>query len=385
MNARETAPAFVSVLTGDSRGAIAVVRIWGPGALHVAEQVFRPRRGPLLSQTPPGRLRSGQMGAGLGDKVVAVVVPPDVEVQCHGGPEPLALVIAALESAGAVAKPALEWIRAVAPSPLAAAAWADLARTSTVRSAEILLAQAHGALDRALRRVADALDTNAAEACLKLDRLIDRASVGLHLLSGWRVVLAGRPNVGKSRLLNALAGFERSIVHSTSGTTRDIVTVATAIDGWPIELVDTAGLRDAQDSLEASGVALACAAHDAADLVLLVLDRSEFLTDADRALVARHPNALCVANKGDLPAAWEPAELQSLVVSAERGDGLDRLAEALRKRIVPNPPDVPAAVPFRPRQHALLQETRAWLAAGRNVCARETLRLLMHAPEASCQ
>ena len=70
-------------------------------------------------------------------------------------------------------------------------------------------------------------------------------SVGLRLVSGWRVVLAGRPNVGKSRLLNALAGYERAIVDPTPGTTRDVVTVRTALDGWPVELADTAGLRDA--------------------------------------------------------------------------------------------------------------------------------------------
>ena len=112
--------------------------------------------------------------------------------------------------------------------------------------------------------------------------------VGLRLIAGWRVVLAGRPNVGKSRLLNALTGYDRAIVDATPGTTRDVVTARTALDGWPVELADTAGLRPSDDPIEASGVALARARQGEADLVLVVLDRSEPLTDIDRAIVAEH-------------------------------------------------------------------------------------------------
>src|SRR4051812_44488990 len=96
--------AWVAVLTPEGRGAIAVLRVWGPGALRVADAAFRPARGPGMAATPPGRLRLGRIGAGVGDEVVAVVLggePAEVEIQCHGGPAPVELVMTALEGAGA--------------------------------------------------------------------------------------------------------------------------------------------------------------------------------------------------------------------------------------------------------------------------------------------
>src|SRR5947208_2562147 len=95
----ETPPARVCVLTPEGRGAVAVVRVWGPRALEIADTVFRPARGGRLAETPPDRPRFGRAGAGPGDEVVAVVVAgptPQVEIHCHGGPAPVALVVEAL-------------------------------------------------------------------------------------------------------------------------------------------------------------------------------------------------------------------------------------------------------------------------------------------------
>ena len=96
----------------------------------------------------------------------------------------------------------------------------------------------------------------------------------------WRVVIAGPPNVGKSSLINAMAGYERAIVSPLPGTTRDVVTLTTAIDGWPVQLADTAGLRASDDELESAGVKLAGAALAAADLVILVCDATGDLNAA---------------------------------------------------------------------------------------------------------
>ena len=170
-------------------------------------------------------------------------------------------------------------------------------------------------------------------------------SVGLRLIAGWRVVLAGRPNVGKSRLLNALAGYDRAIVDATPGTTRDVVTARTAFEGWPVELADTAGLRPSDDPIEASGVVLARARQGEADLVLVVLDRSEPLTDIDRAIVSEHARGLVVANKCDLPAAWSPGDLDAVAVSAERGDGIEELVATIAQ---PARPRGSAPSPRRP-------------------------------------
>ncbi len=237
-----------------------MVRVWGPRAREVADSVFRPVRGARLARTEPGRPRVGRIGVGLGDEVVAVVVegdPPEVEIHCHGGPAPVALVVEALVAAGAERLQPVAWIRHVARSRIAAEAEVDLARAPTVRSAEVLLDQSQGALEADARRLI-ALARDAPLAALyEVEALLRRAQVGLRLVSGWRVVLAGRPNVGKSRLLNVLAGFDRALVDPTPGTTRDVVAVRTAFDGWPVELADTAGLRTSEDAIEETGIARA--------------------------------------------------------------------------------------------------------------------------------
>ena len=126
------------------------------------------------------------------------------------------------------------------------------------------------------------------------------AEFGLHLTQPWRVVLAGRPNVGKSSLINAILGYTRSVVFDQPGTTRDVVSAPTAIDGWPIELSDTAGLRESADPIESAGVERARATLGAADLAIVLVDISQPASQSDRAIIAEHPRALVVAHKCDL-------------------------------------------------------------------------------------
>ena len=133
------------VLTPRGRGAIGVVRVWGAGALAAASGVFRPARGEGLGATPPRRPRLGRIGAGIGDEVVAVVLdgePPEIEIQCHGGPAAVDLVVEALVTAGAVLVEPGAFARHASASPIRAAAMEDLAKASTLRAAEVLLEQA---------------------------------------------------------------------------------------------------------------------------------------------------------------------------------------------------------------------------------------------------
>jgi tRNA modification GTPase len=349
---------FVSRLTAAGKGAIAVIRVWGPRACQIADAAFTPTRGKRLAETPPGTLRLGRVGRGLGDEVVAVIMgsdPPAVEIQCHGGEAAVALVIEALVDAGALVTEHGVAGANLVGDPIADLALQDLALTQTVSAAEILLEQSQGALRDGLLALKDQIATDPAIAEKTIDILIQRGEFGLQLVRGWRVAIVGRPNVGKSSLFNALVGFGRAIVDRAPGTTRDVVTHAIAIDGWPVELADTAGVRDAIDMVERIGVERSFVEQRQADLVLLVLDQSAPWEPADIELVATSPRAILVGNKSDLPSMWsdryrgqEPSIIST--VSAATGEGLARLIAAIACRLVPDRPPPGAAVPFRADQ-----------------------------------
>lgn len=340
-----------ALLTGSGRGAIAVVRVRGPEAAIAVDALFRPIRGPRLLESPPGRPRFGRFGRGQGDEVITVILdgsPPEVEIHGHGGIAASRLILDSLRDLGVEIAPSDRI--AVDPSRprWAGASELLLPGATTLRTAQILLDQCEGALDRELVSLARELGEGSAPARPRINTLLAHSRVGLRLIDGWRVVLTGRPNVGKSRLMNALAGFDRAVVSAVPGTTRDVVTVRTAIDGWPVELADTAGLHASSDPLESAGIALARERIATSDALLVVLDCSAPLTDEDAEVLAAYPLAIRVANKSDLEPAWDAASLAAISVSATRGDGLDSLLEAISPRLVPNPPPPGAAVPFDP-------------------------------------
>ena len=376
---------FLTVLTPQGRGAIAVMQVWGRGAVEAADAVFRPARLPGLARTKAGKPRLGRIGRGLGDEVVAVVIatePPVVEIQCHGGSAAVDLVVAAFVDAGARTVKQSTWAEQATESPIRAAALLELARAPTLRAAEILLEQAQGALEQELARLIDEIRGPRHVAIEHLDQLIRRGRVGVRLTTGWRVVIAGRPNVGKSRLLNALAGYQRAIVDPTPGTTRDLVTALTAFDGWPVELVDTAGVRETDDAIERAGIDLTLQQTESADLVLRLLDRSEPWREEDRAQLGHPGAALLVASKADLPAAWDVADpalagRPLCVVSAESGDGLDELILAIVASLVPDPPEPRAGVPFRPSQLQRLEQARERLAEGCHAQAIQSIEAVI--------
>jgi tRNA modification GTPase len=377
--------AEAAALTAPGRGAIAVVALWGPDALLVADRVFVPNAGRSLGETPSSRPRVGRIGGPSGEEVVAVITrrgssdPPTsrVEIHCHGGDVAVRSLLDRLSEHGATVRDAPAAARSLATSRLVAEAWTALAEASTEPTAAILLDQAQGALGAAIARIAGALADHPTAALWGLDELIERGRCGVRLRRGWTIALVGRPNVGKSRLLNALAGHERTIVTAVPGTTRDVVSVRTALGGWPVELLDTAGRRDASEPLEAEGIARGRARQRAADIVVVVLDGSEPLTAGDRTVLAESPDAVRVANKCDLPSSWDAARAGALPVSAARGDGVEALIGSLARRIVPRPPAVGAGVPFEERHLARLRRGRALLAAGRfGSCRRALLALL---------
>jgi tRNA modification GTPase len=383
---RKGSRAFFCLLTGEDRGAIAVVRVWGPGAIDLVKEVFRPSGTADLGQSRLGRLRLGRIGDGLGDEVVGAVLEtaiPAVELQCHGGTAAVSLVQEALERAGAQRSQRWELAGFDYPSGdlLAADALDDLSKAPTVQTAEILLDQAQGALRAEIALLANLVETDTLRGLAGLGAIIERGAVGLRLLSGWKVVIVGRPNVGKSRLLNALCGFHRAIVNESPGTTRDVVAFQTAFGGWPVELADTAGLRATEDAIEQLGMKRTRQELAAADLVVLVLDGSEGLRPIDRQLMAATEGALVIANKADLPAAWRAPDgslgIEVLTVSAKRGDGVDELVGMIGKRLVPSPPRPREAVPFRCDQLEALRAARDHLVAGRTTAASARLKSMI--------
>jgi tRNA modification GTPase len=211
--------------------------------------------------------------------------------------------------------------------------------------------------------------------------------LGLHLTRPWRVVLAGAPNVGKSSLINRLAGYERAIVSPHPGTTRDVVTMTTAIAGWPVELADTAGLRETADALESAGVALAAGAAEAADLVVVVADAREIAVEATASgvesilgPVARQARILRVYNKVDLlqPAVRQwPAPTGGIATSAVTGEGLAALMETIARTLVPVVPAAGQAVPFTQEQAARLETAQIAVVRREALAAEVALRGLV--------
>ena len=338
---------IVSRLTPAGRGAVACLAVEGPGAAAaVAEEVrLSCGRADTIRLDRPALGRFGPHGE---EVIVVRRRDEQFEIHCHGGPAPIEYCIDRLAARGGRRIPWEQWATGRAATPVQAAALAALSRAPTERCAAILLDQYSGAFDRAVEHIEQLIDEAPAEALRLCDEISSRSNLGRHLVQPWRVALVGRPNVGKSSLLNALAGFSRAIVHSAPGTTRDLVALETSLDGWPIELCDTAGLRDAADAVEQAGIALAEAAAAKADVVVLVLDGTRPAAAVEEQLLRRRPDAVCTINKCDLPAAEQPpwvAKAKPISVSAQQSIGLDQLTAAIVQRFGPFPPPG-AAVPF---------------------------------------
>jgi tRNA modification GTPase len=347
-------PLYVIQLTPPGRGAVATLRIEGPGAVEAVQSRFRARNAQPLTSFPVDRLVVGHFGDDRGEEVVVCRhADSAVELHCHGGFAAAALIEQSLVAAGCRRLGWREWI-AGQTDRITADAWAALAEARTERTAAVLLDQYHGALRRALDEIQQAIDRGDINVAQRqIDTLRSRTKLGQHLTQPWRVVLAGRVNVGKSSLINALAGYGRAIVHSTPGTTRDAVTMTTAIDGWPVELCDTAGLRAGGNDIERAGIELAHQRLAHADLVILITDGSTPWSVEDQSLLDQWPGALLVHNKCDLPRA--PGDRPTGIwISALREDGIKSLLDAIAARLVPDPPPAGTAVPFTAEQIAMV-------------------------------
>ncbi len=312
---------------------------------------FRAAGGQPLEDFPADRPVVGRLGGPCGEEVVIRVRSRQaVEIHCHAGQAAPTMVRDLLVEQGCRPVTWQEQVRSAEADHLPAAALIALADARTERTAAILLDQYQGALRQAIRAIQESIERgDVGGAKREIDTLLARADVGLHLVQPWRIVVAGPPNVGKSSLINALVGYPRAIVDARAGTTRDVVSATTAVDGWPVELSDTAGLRRTSDPLERAGAELARQKLSATDQVILVFDVSRPWTRDEDVLVAEWPDAVILHNKVDLidragaPGSDRPP---GALISALYGEGIQPLLVVLSKRLVPEPPPHGVAMPF---------------------------------------
>lgn len=370
-HARDTSAGPLAALcTPRGRGAVASIRLRGACDLldQPGSELFFPANQKRFGEQPIGRIVFGQWGHQPREEVVVCRRDGNTtDMHCHGGDAAVRRILADLERAGCRIVPWQELTTAAA-GVFASECLEALARAPTSRTANLLLEQSSGILRDALQSlralVADA-NSNTAAALSRLDALLEWADFGLHLTISWKVVIVGRPNVGKSSLLNALAGFSRSIVYDQPGTTRDIVTAEIALRGWPVQLVDTAGLRESNCELESAGIGLAREQVALADCRLVVVDTSQPYQPEDLDLISAWPDALVVAHKADLADVWsDRVPVGALRVSSLIGSGVEELADMIADRLVPRVPESGTAIPMTLRHVELLRKARAALAEG---------------------
>jgi tRNA modification GTPase len=344
----------VAVLTPPGRGALAVVGVAGIGAAALVDAVFAARGGRPVAERADGAVAFGSWGGVGGEEVVVVRhAAGRVEVHCHGGRAAAAAIDAGLVGRGAHE---IDWRAWLSGSDhdagtIAAEAREALPFAGGSKASRILCRQLAGALDDEIARIerlVTAGDTDAAR--IAVDRLLRSSRVGLRLTLPWRVVVAGEVNAGKSSLVNALAGHSRSIVSPVPGTTRDLVETRIVLDGWEVDLVDTAGIRATPAGVvEAAGIARGAAAAAAADLVLRVVP-----ADAGPTAATAGPRELVVISKGDLAPVARPDGAAAIRTSAVSGAGIDALARRIVAALVPEetvePDLLTGAIPFTLRQ-----------------------------------
>ena len=372
---------IAAIATGSAAAAIGIVRVSGAGCFALCDRVFLPAGGSPLSGSPPRIMVYGRVldraGAIIDDGLAVRFSGPNsytgedsAEFHCHGSPVVLRELLSALFALGARQAKAGEFTRRAFLNGrmdlTQAEAVVDLIDAETAAAAKNAAAQLGGALRRDFETVYDVLlelssrfyavvdypdediediHPEQIKAALRtadetLSRLLATCGRGRVLRSGVPAAIVGRPNAGKSSLLNALLGYDRSIVTAAAGTTRDTVEEPLLCGGVLLRLTDTAGIRDTEDTVESLGVGRARDAARRAELAFLVLDGSEPLTPEDAEAMAAAETAgsvIAVVNKADLPQRLDLSAVaarfsDTVCVCARTGEGLDGLEHLVAAR-----------------------------------------------------
>jgi tRNA modification GTPase len=404
---------IAAIATPAGEGGVAIVRVSGPDAERIATTVFartQGKNGKLRSHTLyHGAIRDPKTQIVLDEVLLTVMRKPRsytgedvVEVHCHGGAFLVRQVLQLILTQGARHAERGEFTkRAFLNGRMdltQAEAVLDLIRARTEKAVEIALHQVSGELSKwvhelreelldILVQIEAAIDFPEEEIELlrrpelirkiydlsnKIGKIIATYEWGRLFREGARVCICGRPNVGKSSLLNALIGQERVIVTPVPGTTRDVIEESVNLGGLPIVLWDTAGIRETADQVERLGVNLSWQHIEKSDAAIVVLDGSTSLTDEDKVClmsVERKKN-LIVINKNDLEQELDAAQVKDIAgvgvliwVSARNGDGLDELKQSLRELLLGVDFEPPIILSNVRHKAALLRGTEALKAA----------------------
>ncbi|MGV8081286.1 MAG: tRNA uridine-5-carboxymethylaminomethyl(34) synthesis GTPase MnmE [Syntrophales bacterium] len=370
---------IVAIATPPGVGAIGIIRLSGPSSGRIAGRLFHPSS--ASGEWSSHRLMHGHVLSGAGDILDEVLLcwmrgphsftgEDVVEIHCHGGPVILQSVLAESIRAGArPAEPGEFTKRAFLNGRIdlaQAEAVADMITARTGEALKVASSQLKGDLSRRIESLRNGLtevlvhleaeidfsdeDLAPVRPEVLTDRvmalrdevggLLDTWNEGRLYRNGASVVIAGRSNVGKSSLLNRLLGLERAIVTPAPGTTRDFIEEWISLEGIPVKLADTAGIRDTEDPAEREGIRRVWERISAADRVIVLLDGSEALTAEDRRIAEEvgSRKGFPVINKADLPAAIEAEDVQALFdgqdplwISAKRGDGIPGLLKTMHR------------------------------------------------------
>ena len=373
---------IVAIATPPGEGGIGVIRMSGQMARDLLEQVFVPYTGrkPMPRQMTYGHLVEGEERNIIIDEAMAVFMPAPltytredvVEIQCHGSMIPLKRTLGVLMEKGArLAEPGEFTKRAFLHGRLdlsQAEAVMDLVQAKTPAGFQVAVSQLKGATTEKIQRLLEKLQNILVQILVNIEypeedieevtypilaaevetvlqeiqRLLNTAHGGRILKEGLRISIAGKPNVGKSSLLNALLGEERAIVTSVPGTTRDTIEEWVNIRNIPLRITDTAGIREASDEVERMGIYRAKETFQKSDLVLLVLDGSQPLSTEDQEIMTLLKNyaTLVILNKRDLGEAVNHSQVAEhlphakiLEMSLTEGMGLSQLEEALEDMV----------------------------------------------------
>lgn len=351
-----------SQITPIGRGAVAVVAVYGAlAATTIDACLLTPGRQPFTTRKHQDVVYGIWKPTGE-DLVISKRGEMHFEIHCHGGTTASQAIIGSLVSFGFVQVSATEFATQFQDFWNVTTQLA-LTQAATPKTASFLL-RLVTQLPQQVQQIRNHLAANEREAATtQIQSMLSWSNFGKHLTAPRNVVLCGEPNVGKSSLVNAMAGFQRAIVHDVAGTTRDVVSQAIAIDGWPVTLKDTAGIRNSENPIEIQGIAQAKEEISKSDLTICVFDAHVFRQSESAEIISQTKPDLIILNKTDLLSPNQPAnddsvsDLPTVKTSVKTNEGIRELIDIIGTQLVPEIPDKSQAYPVTAEQHRRLAET----------------------------